>query len=109
MNPMARKRNLNILWGAVIGCCLGLITCLLLPILIFWSPTLYFLADIVGHIAGTLTELGIRIVCGASPNIGCASGIGTLIFFYVFPLIFCLLSTLVGAAVGLAFTKLESS
>ncbi|MGD1854326.1 MAG: hypothetical protein ACFB2W_08745, partial [Leptolyngbyaceae cyanobacterium] len=39
---MAKKRNLNILLGAAIGFCLGLAMCLLLPILIFWSPTLYF-------------------------------------------------------------------
>ncbi|MEM9484285.1 MAG: hypothetical protein AAGA83_11400 [Cyanobacteria bacterium P01_F01_bin.116] len=109
MNPIIRKRNLNILWGALIGCCLGLILCLLLPILVFWSPTLYFLADIVGNIVEPLTELGIRFVCGSSPNMGCASGIGTLIFFFIFPLIFSLFWSFLGAAVGAAFTRLESS
>lgn len=56
-----------------------------------------------------LTELGIRLVCGPSPNIGCASGVGMLIFFLVFPVVFSLFWALVGAAVGVAFTKLESS
>lgn len=106
---MSRKRNLTILWGAVLGCCLGLIMCLFLPILIFWSPTLYFLADMMGNIAAPLTELGIRLMCGSSPDIGCASGVGTLTFFLIFPLIFCLFWTLVGAAIGAVFTKLESS
>ena len=106
---MGRKRNLNVLWGAVFGCYLGLLMCLLLPLLIVWSPTLYFLADIIGNIVEPLTELGIRLICGASPDIGCASGIGTLIFFVVFPLIFCLFWTLVGAAVGAAFTQIKSS
>lgn len=99
----------NALIGGVIGFCVGLMLLLLLPILIFHSPTLYWLADMLGKIVETLMELGIRLMCGSSPDIGCASGLGMIIFFILWPLLFCIFWALMGAVIGVAFSKFESS
>ncbi len=90
------------LLGGVIGFCAGWLIFLSLPILISWIPDLYRLTEMPGKIAGLLTGLGIRLLCGQSPTIGCDSGLGMLLFFVLWPLSFCVLWTLIGAASGLA-------
>ncbi len=100
---MRGKLKRVVLWGGVIGFCSGLLAFLLLPIMNSRVPGLYQIAEIPGKMAEPLTELGIRLMCGKSPNIGCASGLGMLIFLVLWPLCFCILWTLLGAISGLIF------
>ncbi|MEO0757532.1 MAG: hypothetical protein AAFU84_18880 [Cyanobacteria bacterium J06633_23] len=95
--------------GAVIGFAAGFVIFAVSPLLITWSPSLSWLTYLSGRMARMLTELGVYIVCGQAPSIGCASGIGLLLFFLLQPLIFCLLTTLIGAAVGLMVATLRGS
>jgi hypothetical protein len=102
MALMRGKLKRFVLFGGVIGCCTGLLIFLSLPIVSSWIPALYRLVEIPGKIAEPLTELGIHLLCGQSPDIGCASGFGMLLFFVLWPLSFCVFWILIGGASGLA-------
>jgi hypothetical protein len=94
------------LLGGGIGFCTGIFLFLSLSFILPKFPSLGQLAEFAGNLAETPTELGIRLICGQSPNIGCASGLGMLIFFVIWPLIFCLILLLLGVILGLAFAGL---
>ncbi|MEM1253472.1 MAG: hypothetical protein AAGI69_13640 [Cyanobacteria bacterium P01_H01_bin.21] len=106
---MGRNRRLNVLWGGLIGCCLGLVINLLLPSLMTWSPTLYWLIEVLGEFIEPFVDRSIQLICETSLDTGCASGLGLLMAFVLWPMIFCILGTLAGAVMGLVLAYLKSS
>ena len=106
---MRRNRRLQVLWGGLIGFCLGMVVYLLLPSLMTWSPTLYWLIEVLGKFIEPLVDKSIQLICETSSDTGCASGLGLLMAFVLWPMILCILGTLAGAVMGVMLAHLKSS
>lgn len=97
----------EILLGAGFGFCVGILLFLVLSFITNWFPDLIRFALIPGKIAEFFTELGIHAICGQSPTMGCASGLGTMIFFALWPLAFGLFWMAIGIAISLAIIAIK--
>lgn len=99
--------------AALIGVLIGTVTTFLsLPIWPYFaaiSPTFEWLARLAGQGAGLLTTGLIRLFCGPSPNIGCSSGLGLLLFLALWPMCFGTMLMLLGAAIGMLFVVLRET
>ncbi|MGD1951078.1 MAG: hypothetical protein ACFB14_15715 [Leptolyngbyaceae cyanobacterium] len=74
-----------------------------------WSPTLYWLIEALGNLIAPLVSMSIQLICETSSESGCASGLGLLMAFILWPMVLCILGTLTGAVMGLILAHLKSS